>query len=85
MFTALRKEERAAYRRRLHALLGIPEGATELQMHQLIVAGFLCVGQPEGQWYGLLGREPDPRSRGGWRHLDGHPPHEETTHTRHES
>ncbi len=37
---ALRKEDRAVYRRRLHTLLGIPEAATELQMHHLIVAGF---------------------------------------------
>jgi putative toxin-antitoxin system antitoxin component (TIGR02293 family) len=40
MFLALRDEQQAVYCRRLHALLGIPEGATELQMHQLIVAGF---------------------------------------------
>lgn len=35
----LRGEVRAVYRRRLHSLLGIPEDATELQRHQLIVAG----------------------------------------------
>lgn len=40
MFPALRIEERAAYLRRLHALLGIPEGATELQMHERIAVGF---------------------------------------------
>ncbi len=37
---APREEARAAYRRQLHALLGIPEDATELQMHELVVAGF---------------------------------------------
>ncbi|MGB7399034.1 antitoxin Xre/MbcA/ParS toxin-binding domain-containing protein [Castellaniella sp.] len=37
---ALRGEARAAYRRQLHALLGIPEDATTLQMHELVVAGF---------------------------------------------
>jgi hypothetical protein len=47
MFLALRDEQQAVYCRQLHALLGIPEGATELQMHQLVGAGFLCVGQPE--------------------------------------
>lgn len=31
------------YHRQLRALLGIPEDATELQMHQLIVAGLPVV------------------------------------------
>lgn len=37
---ALRGEARAVYRRRLHALLEIPEDATEMQIHTRIVAGF---------------------------------------------
>lgn len=37
---ALRGETLAMYRRRLHALLEIPEDATEMQTHTRIVAGF---------------------------------------------
>lgn len=37
---ALRGEARAVYRTRLHALLEIPEDATEMQIHTRIVAGF---------------------------------------------
>lgn len=43
----LREAGYAAYRSRLNALLGIPENASELQIHDRIVDGF-----PAGRWHG---------------------------------
>ncbi len=40
MRAALRLEKMRSYRNRLRALLGIPEGATEMQVHSLIMSGF---------------------------------------------
>lgn len=40
MFAALRLEVKRVYRTQLYALLGLPESATEMQIHRLIMSGF---------------------------------------------
>lgn len=77
MHAALRPEGMRTYRKRLCTLLGLPEGATEMQIHSLIMSGFpaqhivkLCehgeIAPRERDWIAPL-RTPRRRAGAGHR------------------